>query len=196
MSFSVCSRNRCLARFLAVSLCLQTRLVLGNSRTRCGGARRWLEFRIVFESAGLFHGEVINAGSRCHKLSSLSRCHVRHGGFVPWRIEPFDFAQDRLRETSLAIPLTQNRSEIDPRFFSRVCGIRMTVEMTTRTMKWICCQLGAREHYAIPRALFRLGMLDYLLTDAWVPPSSLLAKICGRGQSSERGFTMSCATRA
>ena len=44
-------------------------------------------------------------------------------------------------------------------------------------MKWICCQLGAREHYAIPRALFRFGILDYLLTDAWVPPSSILAKI-------------------
>jgi glycosyltransferase involved in cell wall biosynthesis len=44
-------------------------------------------------------------------------------------------------------------------------------------MKWICCQLGAREHYAIPRALFRLGMLDCLVTDAWIPPSSLLAKI-------------------
>jgi len=43
-------------------------------------------------------------------------------------------------------------------------------------MKWICCQLGAREHYAIPRAVFRLGMLDYLLTDAWVWPSSFLAK--------------------
>jgi len=43
-------------------------------------------------------------------------------------------------------------------------------------MRWICCQLGAREHFAIPRALFRLGMLDYLLTDAWVGPSSLLAK--------------------
>ena len=41
-------------------------------------------------------------------------------------------------------------------------------------MKWICCQLGAREHYAIPRALFRLGTLEYLLTDAWVPPSSIL----------------------
>jgi glycosyltransferase involved in cell wall biosynthesis len=39
---------------------------------------------------------------------------------------------------------------------------------------WICCQLGAREHYAIPRALFRLGNLEYLLTDAWVPPSSIL----------------------
>ena len=33
----------------------------------------------------------------------------------------------------------------------------MTVENDSRTMKWICCQLGAREHYAIPRALFRLG---------------------------------------
>ena len=42
---------------------------------------------------------------------------------------------------------------------------------------WICCQLGAREHYAIPRALSRLGTLDWLITDAWVPPSSILAKI-------------------
>ena len=42
---------------------------------------------------------------------------------------------------------------------------------------WICCQLGAREHYAIPRALSRLDTLDWLITDAWVPPSSILAKI-------------------
>ncbi len=48
-------------------------------------------------------------------------------------------------------------------------------------MKWICCQLGARERYAIPRALFRLNALDCLLTDAWVPPSSFLSKVCGRG---------------
>jgi hypothetical protein len=47
-------------------------------------------------------------------------------------------------------------------------------------VKWVCCQLGAREHYAIPRALLRVDMLAYLLTDAWVRPSSLLAKICGR----------------
>jgi glycosyltransferase involved in cell wall biosynthesis len=47
-------------------------------------------------------------------------------------------------------------------------------------MKWLCCQLGAREHYAIPRALFRVGMLECLLTDAWVQPSSFLAKLCGR----------------
>jgi Glycosyl transferases group 1 len=44
-------------------------------------------------------------------------------------------------------------------------------------MKWICSQLGAREHYAIPRALSRLGTLDWLITDVWVPPSSILAKI-------------------
>lgn len=47
-------------------------------------------------------------------------------------------------------------------------------------MKWVCCQLGAREHYAIPRALFRADMLGCLLTDAWVTPSCFLAKACGR----------------
>src|SRR5439155_1197721 len=56
------------------------------------------------------------------------------------------------------------------------------------TMKWLCCQIGAREHYAIPRALFRMGMLEYLLTDAWFPPSSLLAKICGRGSKLAERF--------
>jgi glycosyltransferase involved in cell wall biosynthesis len=40
--------------------------------------------------------------------------------------------------------------------------------------QWLCCQLGAREHYAIPRALFRQGVLEQLATDAWVPPKSIL----------------------
>ncbi|MCM0594232.1 MAG: glycosyltransferase family 4 protein [Gloeotrichia echinulata DEX184] len=39
---------------------------------------------------------------------------------------------------------------------------------------WICCQIGAREHYAIPRALHENGQLVHLITDAWVPPQSLL----------------------
>jgi glycosyltransferase involved in cell wall biosynthesis len=38
--------------------------------------------------------------------------------------------------------------------------------------RWICCQLGAREHFAVPRALHRAGRLDRLITDAWVPPRS------------------------
>src|SRR5215471_4061322 len=48
--------------------------------------------------------------------------------------------------------------------------------MSSRTTKWLCCQLGAREHYAIPRALLRLTLLERLVTDAWVSPSSFLAK--------------------
>ena len=43
-----------------------------------------------------------------------------------------------------------------------------------QTASWICCQLGAREHYSIPRCLHRIGELDSLLTDAWVPPQSPL----------------------
>ncbi len=35
-------------------------------------------------------------------------------------------------------------------------------------MKWICCQLGAREHYAVPRALQLNGSLAELITDLWM----------------------------
>jgi hypothetical protein len=47
-------------------------------------------------------------------------------------------------------------------------------------VKWICCQLGARESYSIPRALFRVALLECLLTDGWFPPYSLLARIFGQ----------------
>src|SRR5437870_9155705 len=45
---------------------------------------------------------------------------------------------------------------------------------------WFCSQLGAREHYAVPRALFRQGVLGHVITDAWVSPTSLLAKVSSR----------------
>lgn len=32
---------------------------------------------------------------------------------------------------------------------------------------WICAQIGAREHYAIPRVLHRAGKLEALYTDYW-----------------------------
>ena len=57
--------------------------------------------------------------------------------------------------------------------------------MAASTMKWLCCQLGAREHYAIPRALFRQGVLGHLLTDAWAPPTSIL-RIVGEQKSEIR----------
>ncbi len=34
---------------------------------------------------------------------------------------------------------------------------------------WICCQSGAREHYAVSRAIHRRGLLECLLTDCWWP---------------------------
>ncbi len=33
--------------------------------------------------------------------------------------------------------------------------------------EWLCCQLGAREHYAVPRALQRSGLLGEFITDIW-----------------------------
>ena len=44
-------------------------------------------------------------------------------------------------------------------------------------MKWICCQIGAREHFAIPRALHRADALEALVTDAWMPPGNPLGAI-------------------
>src|SRR2546426_665548 len=41
-------------------------------------------------------------------------------------------------------------------------------------MSWICCQLGAREHYAVPRALRLHHALDSMMTDAWVAPGNVL----------------------
>ncbi len=38
---------------------------------------------------------------------------------------------------------------------------------------WICCQIGAREHYSTARALQRAGCLDLLITDLWTVPNSL-----------------------
>jgi len=40
--------------------------------------------------------------------------------------------------------------------------------------KWLCFQLGAREHYALPRALHECGSLTALFTDAWADPRSPL----------------------
>jgi glycosyltransferase involved in cell wall biosynthesis len=37
----------------------------------------------------------------------------------------------------------------------------------TRRTGWICCQIGAREHYAVPRALRTANQLVELLTDVW-----------------------------
>lgn len=49
--------------------------------------------------------------------------------------------------------------------------------MNGKRQTWITCQLGAREHYAIPRALESEGRLRRLLTEAWAPPGSLWGRL-------------------
>jgi glycosyltransferase involved in cell wall biosynthesis len=53
--------------------------------------------------------------------------------------------------------------------------------MSQNSRSWICCQIGAREHYTIPRALHQHGKLSHLITDAWVNPSSPLKFITKSG---------------
>lgn len=43
----------------------------------------------------------------------------------------------------------------------------------------MCCHLGAREHYAVARALQQQGRLHQLITDAWVPPGSSWSHLPG-----------------
>ncbi len=44
------------------------------------------------------------------------------------------------------------------------------------SQSWICCQIGAREHYAVARALHGRDSLAALVTEAWVPPNSIVAR--------------------
>jgi glycosyltransferase involved in cell wall biosynthesis len=43
-----------------------------------------------------------------------------------------------------------------------------------KDQRWICCQIGAREHYAVPRVIHSNDCLDGLITETWVPPGHLL----------------------
>lgn len=48
---------------------------------------------------------------------------------------------------------------------------------------WICAQIGAREHYLVPRAIADAGELGLFITDIWLPPSHPLAltkRLAGR----------------
>lgn len=51
---------------------------------------------------------------------------------------------------------------------------------------FIICQIGAREHYAIARALDASGMLAGLLTDFWVPPGSGFSHLPGASRLRDR----------
>ena len=44
---------------------------------------------------------------------------------------------------------------------------------------WLFCQLGAREHYVLPRGLHRRGRLRALITEAWARPGGLSIRAPG-----------------
>ncbi len=46
--------------------------------------------------------------------------------------------------------------------------------MDENDQRWLCCQIGAREHYALARALLERGSLECLITEAWVTPGHIL----------------------
>lgn len=56
----------------------------------------------------------------------------------------------------------------------------------TGNTRWICAQLGSREHYAIPRVLHASGRLDHLLTDFWASPRWFWENIPGKRASPVR----------
>lgn len=56
-------------------------------------------------------------------------------------------------------------------------GMSAQASSRTEPRSWVCCQLGAREHYAVPRALRRAGRLSGLITEAWVRPGSAVARL-------------------
>jgi glycosyltransferase involved in cell wall biosynthesis len=54
-------------------------------------------------------------------------------------------------------------------------------------MNWITSQIGAREHYAVPRVLHRVGKLERLYTDFWASaPWRLIGKLTGKGSLASR----------
>lgn len=54
-------------------------------------------------------------------------------------------------------------------------------------ISWICTQIGAREHYAIPRVLHRSGRLEALFTDYWSHGLwHRLGRVAGSGRLTNR----------
>ena len=59
--------------------------------------------------------------------------------------------------------------------------------MSPPSRQWICCQIGAREHYAIPCALLRSNVLCRLITDSWAWRSSLLGRVANQPPARDSG---------
>lgn len=69
----------------------------------------------------------------------------------------------------------------------------------TLLKKWICCQIGARKHCALPNCLNKNGKLDTINIDLWIKPGAfyhflparLNKRLVGRYHSSLNGIVTS-----
>src|SRR5690349_8994238 len=77
------------------------------------------------------------------------------------------------REPPLSYAVAASGSQVLSRAPS---SARSGVVVTTTDRTWVSCQLGAREHYAVPRALQLDGLLGTFLTDFWIRPDSLTGR--------------------
>jgi len=57
----------------------------------------------------------------------------------------------------------------------------------------VMCQIGAREHYGVARALHKLGALDQLVTDYWCPPGQMSRVLPLRAEATLKLHTISDA---
>ena len=58
-----------------------------------------------------------------------------------------------------------------------------TAAVGTKTDRWLCCQLRAREHFMVPVGLARRHALSHAITDLWVTPGSVTATLVPRLRS-------------
>ncbi|MDA7877734.1 glycosyltransferase family 4 protein [Akkermansiaceae bacterium] len=58
--------------------------------------------------------------------------------------------------------------------------------MGSEFSQWVVCQIGAREHYGVARALHQAGQLAGVITDFWVPPGSPTGRLPGCQRLADR----------
>ncbi len=90
------------------------------------------------------------------------RSPTRRGWRSDFRSLSSEVSLSDLRSSIFRLP--SSRSHIPP-------------SMSDKFPPWICCQLGAREHYAVPRAILAAGKPCHLLTEAWVQPDNALGML-------------------
>jgi glycosyltransferase involved in cell wall biosynthesis len=110
----------------------------------------------------------INSGAVADTRGLLAESHVPQAGSVEDTATVPAFLQNRAPAGSgKCLTAGLDRS---------VASLRMSAT-DQWSGRWICCQLGAREHYAVARSIHQCNRLELLVTDVWVRPGNLLGRL-------------------